>query len=108
MANRLRHLKLEMAVQGILGAFWMLIWLFLLITVALTVAIFAAVLYTVTYILVPCCPALKELVDILHKGVLLPYYCSDNMVHRRNLDEAFNFMGRGNARGPPWTDTAGN
>lgn len=71
---------------------WMLIWALLLIFVAFWVAAFAAFWYILVYVIVPCVPAAKDVVSILHRGVLLPYFCSDNLVNGRDISAGLQFI----------------
>jgi len=44
---------------------------------------------------VPCVPALKPLLEAMHKAVILPYYCSDNFVNARDIGAGINFIVQG-------------
>lgn len=81
-----------MAGSGGAKVCWMLVWLLLLIFAAFWVAGFAAFWYILVYVLVPCVPAAKDVAALLHRGVLLPYFCSDNMVNGRDLNSGVQFI----------------
>lgn len=74
-----------------LTVLWVAVWLLLLILTLYPAAI-AACVYIVVYIFVPCLPALKEVTDLVHNAVLLPYYCSDNIVNLRDLKQGWRAM----------------
>ncbi|KAL3170254.1 hypothetical protein MRX96_015291 [Rhipicephalus microplus] len=81
-----------MASSGGAKVCWMLIWLLLLIFAAFWVASFAAFWYILVYVLVPCIPAAKDVAALLHRGVLLPYFCADNMVNGRDINSGIQFI----------------
>jgi len=81
-----------MADKGVASILWMIIWALLLIFVSWWIATFLAFFYIFIYIFVPCVPPIKALVDVLHRGLLLPYFCSDNFVNARDIVEGVNFI----------------
>lgn len=77
--------------MGAARILWVIVWLLLLIFVTFWVASFAAFWYILIAALVPCVPPLKGVIDILHRAVLLPYFCSDNIVNGRDLSAGVKF-----------------
>ncbi|KAH7966208.1 hypothetical protein HPB49_014486 [Dermacentor silvarum] len=66
---------------------WSLFWLIVLVYLAYTVAFVCAFWYITLVTFVPCVPALKRVTDGLHKGVRVPYVCSENFLHGRNIND---------------------
>ncbi|KAH7962130.1 uncharacterized protein LOC125757942 [Rhipicephalus sanguineus] len=79
-------------VRKLVSAIWSLFWLVVLLYLAFWVAFMCAFWYIVLLAFVPCVPALKQITDGLHKGVRMPYICSENMMHGRNLTDGLHVM----------------
>uniref|UniRef100_T1HUI8 Uncharacterized protein n=1 Tax=Rhodnius prolixus TaxID=13249 RepID=T1HUI8_RHOPR len=65
---------------NVLNAFF---WLIILVVLSWWIASFCFVPYVIVSVLTPCISGLKQLSDVLLAGIMLPYKCSDNMIHRR-------------------------
>lgn len=71
--------------SGCGSCLWSLFWLVVLIILSLPVAGFCAVVYIIVSIFTPCIKPLKDLEDLLLRGVNFPHTCSQNMVHGTSL-----------------------
>ncbi|XP_065300880.1 uncharacterized protein [Dermacentor albipictus] len=79
-------------VRKLMSAIWSLFWLGVLLYLAYWVAFLCAFWYVILLTFVPCVPALKRVTDGLHKGVRMPYICSDNMLNGRNLTDGVHLL----------------
>lgn len=78
--------------KTILRVLWTIFWFMILLYLAYWVAFFCAFWYILLLAFVPFLPALKNIEDGLHKGVRMPYLCSDNMKNGRSLNDGLQLI----------------
>ncbi|EEC12575.1 secreted protein, putative [Ixodes scapularis] len=70
-----------------LRVLWTIFWFLVLVYFSYWIAFFCAFWYILLLAFVPFMPALKNVEESLHKGVRMPYLCSDNMRMGRSLND---------------------
>ena len=62
------------------GLFWGIIWFIILLVFGFPIGFFCAIFYVLLSPLAACCSSLSEVMNLLDRGIKLPFTCTQNMI----------------------------
>lgn len=78
--------------SGVVSYLWAFFWGFILVLLSFEIAFICAFWYIIFLPFTICAESLTGLTDIFLRGIQLPHFCADNMIHKRTITEAIRLI----------------